>query len=178
MEMTNNYARRASKPSILCVIMVAVIAFSIWHSCGYCASADDVAQIFRQNEQLFERCQSALEREPAISHIVFREGECVSDVSYYCIGGAYYAGEIPSKELANIVSELENAVPLRYIQIRDGGKNVDFILQVSNLLNAAGIWYSEDGELDTMYYDVYKDVYKRECRVHSQLVLLHNLGVI
>ena len=138
MEMTNNYVGKTVKLSILCVIMAATIAFSIWHSCGYCASADDVAQIFRQNEQLFERCQSALEREPAISHIVFREGECVSNVSYYCI-----------------VSELENAIPLRRIQIRDGGKKVNFFLQVSNLLNAAGIWYLEDGGLDTMYIKTY-----------------------
>lgn len=91
--MTNNYVGKTVKLSILCVIMAATIAFSIWHSCGYCASADDVAQIFRQNEQLFERCQSALEREPAISHIVFREGECISNVSYYCIDGIYYAGQ-------------------------------------------------------------------------------------
>lgn len=165
MEMTNNYVGKTVKLSILCVIMAATIAFSIWHSCGYCASADDVAQIFRQNEQLFERCQSALEREPAISHIVFREGECVSNVSYYCIDGIYYAGAIPGKELANIVSELENAVPLRRIQIRDGGKIVDFILQVSNLLNAAGIWYLEDGELDTTYMTYIKTYIKEsvEC---------------
>ena len=155
MEMTNNYVGKTVKLSILCVIMAATIAFSIWHSCGYCASADDVAQIFRQNEQLFERCQSALEREPAISHIVFREGECISNVSYYCIDGIYYAGAIPGKELANIVSELENAIPLRRIQIRDGGKKVNFFLQVSNLLNAAGIWYLEDGGLDTMYIKTY-----------------------
>ena len=163
--MTNNYVGKTVKLSILCVIMAATIAFSIWHSWGYCASADDVAQIFRQNEQLFERCQSALEREPAISHIVFREGECVSNVSYYCIDGVYYAGAIPGKELANIVSELENAVPLRYIQIRDGGKIVDFILQVSNLLNAAGIWYLEDGELDTTYMTYIKTYIKEsvEC---------------
>ena len=154
MEMTNNYVGKTVKLSILCVIMAATIAFSIWHSCGYCASADDVAQIFRQNEQLFERCQSA-----------FREGECVSNVSYYCIDGVYYAGAIPGKELANIVSELENAVPLRYIQIRDGGKIVDFILQVSNLLNAAGIWYLEDGELDTTYMTYIKTYIKEsvEC---------------
>ena len=107
------------------------------------------------NEQLFERCQSALEREPAISHIVFREGECISNVSYYCIDGIYYAGAIPGKELANIVSELENAIPLRRIQIRDGGKKVNFFLQVSNLLNAAGIWYLEDSGLDTMYIKTY-----------------------
>ena len=100
-------------------------------------------------------CQSALEREPAISHIVFREGECISNVSYYCIDGIYYAGAIPGKELANIVSELENAIPLRRIQIRDGGKKVNFFLQVSNLLNAAGIWYLEDGGLDTMYIKTY-----------------------
>lgn len=29
-----------------------------------------------------------------------------------------------------------------------------------------------------LFFLPYKDVYKRECRVHSQLVLLHNLGVI
>ena len=103
--------------------------------------------------------------EPAISHIVFREGVFVSNVSYYCIDGVYYAGAIPGKELANIVSELENAVPLRYIQIRDGGKIVDFILQVSNLLNAAGIWYLEDGELDTTYMTYIKTYIKEsvEC---------------
>ena len=120
--MTNNYVGKTVKLSILCVIMAATIAFSIWHSCGYCASADDVAQIFRQNEQLFERCQSALEREPAISHIVFREGECVSNVSYYCIDGVYYAGAIPGKELANIVSELENAVPLATFRFGTAGR--------------------------------------------------------
>ena len=67
--------------------------------------------------------------------------------------------------LSHIVSELENAVPLRYIQIRDGGKIVDFILQVSNLLNAAGIWYLEDGELDTTYMTYIKTYIKEsvEC---------------
>ena len=51
--------------------------------------------------------------------------------------------------------QLENAIPLRRIQIRDGGKKVNFFLQVSNLLNAAGIWYLEDGGLDTMYIKTY-----------------------
>ena len=164
--MTNNYVGKTVKLSILCVIMAATIAFSIWHSCGYCASADDVAQIFRQNEQLFERCQSALEREPAISHIVFREGECVSNVSYYCIDGVYYAGAIPGKELANIVSEL--------------GWREDCRFYPASIESFECCWHLVFGRrrIGHDVYDVYKDVYKRECRVRSQLVLLHNLGVI
>lgn len=136
---------------ILVCIFMCVVVFSLFFD--QYDTASDVAELFQLNEQYFQECQTVLEAQSSISYISFSKLDVeltISDYLYEENGIYFFSADVLDKQslisIAEVVTRLNEHVPLKDITIRHQPLRIEFNIKARNILNTALIVYSSSGE--------------------------------
>lgn len=144
--------KKISKSIIAIILSVSIVALLPGcHLAKYCSTAEDAAELYLNNEELFIDCQKSLIENGQITHVSYDE----SQNTVFC-NQLYFKTKQPvkSEELitpATAINRLNASVPLINIYVLKDLSRITFLINSMNILNSAVIVYSADGIFPDKY---------------------------